>query len=160
MPDQGPSLRDIHVPHVSPWWPLAPGWWALAALFAAVVIVAIVMWRRRAAWRRYVGHTLMDLRAATRQHAQDGDNARFAAIASQLLRRVARTRDPRAVTLHGTAWRDALASMAPGQDVSRLARLEDALYRPVATLDVPAVARDAEIWVRAALRRRKAHVAA
>jgi hypothetical protein len=169
MPDQGPQLRDVHVPHVSLWWPLAPGWWVLAGVLLIAVVVLVLLWRRRAAWHRYVDGTLNDLRDASQRHAQDGDTARFAAAVSQLLRRVARTRDPRSVTLRGTAWRDALASLAPRQDVSRLAELDNAMYRPAASIDASAVARDAEAWVREALRRDaqprvagrvKAHVAA
>lgn len=153
MPDQGPQLRDVHVPHVSLWWPLAPGWWVLAGLMMIATVLLVIRWRKRAAWHRYVDGTLKDLRDATARHAHDGDSAHFAATLSQLLRRVARTRDARSVTLRGVAWRDALASLAPRQDVSRLAELDVALYRPVVSLDAPAVARDAEAWVREALRR-------
>jgi hypothetical protein len=153
MPDQGPRLRDVHVPHVSAWWPLAPGWWVLAALLLIVAAVLILAWRRRAAWHRYVDGTLQELRDASRRHAQDGDAAAFATTVSQLIRRVARTRDPRSVTLRGAAWRDALASMAPRQDVTRIAELDVALYRPAVSLDASVVARDAEAWVRQAMRR-------
>lgn len=160
MPTAGPELRDIHVPHVSMWWPLAPGWWVLAALLIAVIVVAVVVLRRRTAWKRYVDATLIDLRAAATRHAVDGDIAAFATVASELLRRVARTRDPHSVVLKGVAWRDALASMSPRQDVQRLAAIDDAIYRPQATLDVGPTARDVEAWVRVALRRSSSHGAA
>jgi hypothetical protein len=29
------QLRDIHLPEAVSWWPLAPGWWVLAALLVA-----------------------------------------------------------------------------------------------------------------------------
>lgn len=159
-PTSGPELRDIHVPPVSMWWPLAPGWWAIAVLLIAAIIAGVIVLRRRAAWKRRVEASLVDLRQATARHAHDGDVAAFATVASQLLRRVARTRDPHSVVLKGVAWRDALASMAPRQDVQRLAAIEDALYRPDATLDVTPTARDVEAWVRAALRRSASHGAA
>lgn len=160
MPTDGPELRDIHVPTVSMWWPLAPGWWLLLALLLAAVVAGVIFLRRRAAWHRRIEATLVDLHEATARHAQDGDIAAFATVASQLLRRVARTRDPRSVVLNGAAWRDALSTMAPRQDVQRLAAIEDAIYRPDAALDVAPTARDVEAWVRAALRRRPAHDAA
>lgn len=159
MPTPGPELRDIHVPQVSMWWPLAPGWWVLFALLVAATVAVIVFLRRRAAWNRRVDAALADLRDATARCAQDGNVAAFATVASQLLRRVARTNDPRSVVLKGVAWRDALAAMAPRQDVTRLARIEDAIYRPEAALDVPLTALDVEAWVRVALRRRLPHVA-
>ncbi|HVI53430.1 MAG TPA: DUF4381 domain-containing protein [Luteibacter sp.] len=160
MPTAGPELRDIHVPQVSMWWPLAPGWWLLLVLLLAAVAVGVIFLRRRAAWKRHVEATLADLRDATARYAQDGDVAAFATAASQLLRRVARTRDPHSVVMKGAAWRAALAAMAPRQDVHRLAAIEDAIYRPEATLDVTPTAQDVEAWVRKAMRRRPSHVAA
>jgi hypothetical protein len=160
MPTAGPELRDIHVPTVSMWWPLAPGWWVLLVLLLAGIVAGVIFLRRRAAWHRRIEATLVDLRQATARYAQDGDVAAFATIASQLLRRVARTRDPRSVVLNGEAWRDALSTMAPRQDVQRLAAIDDAIYRPDAVLDVAPTARDVEAWVRVALRRRSSHGAA
>jgi hypothetical protein len=159
MPTAGPELRDIHVPQVSLWWPLAPGWWVLIALLIAAAAAGVLFLRRRAAWQRRVAAALVDLRVATVRCAQDGDVAAFASVASQLLRRVARTRDPRSVVLKGAAWRDALATMAPKQDVDRLAAIEDAIYRPEATLDVTATAKAVESWVRVVLPRRLPRVA-
>jgi hypothetical protein len=160
MPTAGPELRDIHVPQISPWWPLAPGWWVLFAVAMAAVVAGVIVLRHRAAWRRYVDATLGDLRDATARYAQDGNVAAFASVASQLLRRVARTRDPRSVVLQGMAWHDILATLSPGQDVQHLAAIEDAIYRPDASLDVASTARDVEAWVRTVLRRSASHVAA
>jgi hypothetical protein len=157
MPDQGPELRDVHVPDVSMWWPLAPGWWIVLGVIVIAAIALVVLLRRRRAWRARVERALDSLRDARARHAQDGNVAAFAATTHELLRRVARTRDPRSVSLRGEAWRDALASMAPRVDVAQLATLETAMYRPAAALDVDGVAHDAESWVRAALRRDALH---
>jgi hypothetical protein len=153
MPNNGPELRDIHVPYVSMWWPLAPGWWLSLAVLVALAIVLVVYLRRRAAWRRYVDNSLADLHEAKAKHAADGDALAFAATASQLVRRVARTRDARSVSMSGDVWREALAAMAPKQDVSVLVGLDVAKYRRDADIDVAVAARDVEAWVRAAIRR-------
>lgn len=153
MPPRAPELRDIHVPHVPAWWPLALGWWVLAALLVIVVIVVALLLRRRRAWRRQVDKVLAELHGARDQHARDGDTAAFATAASQLLRRVARTRDSRSVTLSGDAWRGVLALYAPKVPTDRLAALDTAMYRPNAALDVQATSRDVEAWIRTALRR-------
>ncbi|URL58098.1 DUF4381 domain-containing protein [Luteibacter flocculans] len=153
MPENGPALRDIHVPPVSPWWPWAPGWWVLLVLVVIALVVLVIVWRRRITWRRYVDATLADLRDARERHARDGDAIAFAAKASELVRRVARTREPQSVALSGEAWRAALARMAPTQNVSLLATLDDAKYRRDMPIDVDAAAREVEAWVRAALRR-------
>lgn len=173
MPQNGPELRDIHVPQVSAWWPLAPGWWLLLALVVVAMAVAVVVVRRRRAWRRRVDTVLRELRRAVARHAEDGDVAAFAAGTSALVRRVARTRDPHSVVLSGAGWRDALVTMAPGCDVEPLVRLDGAKYLRRADLDVDvdvdAVASAVESWIRAAMRRpvattairpgRRAHVA-
>jgi type VI protein secretion system component VasK len=161
MPTKGPELRDIHVPYVSHWWPLAPGWWGLLALLFIAIVVIVVLLRRRAAWRRHVEATLADVRAAQARHAKDGDATAFAAAASQLLRRVARERDARSVSLKGSAWHDALAAMAPGRDMARLVMLDDAIYRRTAAIDAAATVTDIEAWVRDVLPRsgRRPHVA-
>lgn len=160
MPVNGPELRDIHVPQLSMWWPLAPGWWILLALLVLGVAALVVVLRRRAAWRRYVDASLADLRDASARHAENGDALAFAATASQLVRRVARMRDPRSVTLYGASWRDALAAMTPGHDVAALAALDEAKYRRGTDLDVAGSARAVEAWVRVAMRRRRTHDAA
>ena len=147
MPPQALQLRDVHVPHVS-WWPLAPGWWVLVALVLLAGVFAAWQWRRRIQHRRFVESVLSDLRQAGVRYREDGDNAAFAASAHQLLRRVARARDPHSVTLSAGAWLGALAAMAPKRDIARLAALHDVVYRPSAPLDAEAVAADVEAWVR------------
>lgn len=153
MPQNAPVLRDIHVPEVSMWWPLAPGWWVLIALALIAVAIAIHAWRRRVARRRRADAVLAELHAASERHAVDGDAAAFAASVNQLLRRVARLRDPRSVTLSGDAWARALAAQAPRADVALLVALDAAMYRPRADIDVAGTCRDADAWIRAALRR-------
>lgn len=161
MPQNGPELRDIHVPHVSMWWPLAPGWWVLAILLVAGAVALVIVWRRRMAWRRFVDGSLSDLRDAMAKYAADGDALAFTATASQLVRRVARTRDVRSVALSGQAWHDALSAMTPKHDVTPVVALDTAKYRRNVDIDVAATARDVEAWVRAALRRgRGSHVPA
>jgi hypothetical protein len=156
MPPQEPQLRDIHVPQVS-WWPLAPGWWVLAALVVLALLVVAWLWRRRARRRQFIDAVLADLHDARARHASDGDSAAFAATAHALLRRVARTRDPHSVTSSANAWHDALAGMAPSRDVSRLVALGDVIYQPRAALDVDAVHKDVEVWVRDVLSRGTRH---
>lgn len=91
-------LRDIHLPQPPGWWPPAPGWWLLAALaLAAVVFVAVVLWRgarRRRALRR-----MFDARV----EAAGSAPGRIAAM-SELLRRAAREHDRATATLEGAEW--------------------------------------------------------
>jgi len=100
----GPALvlRDIHVPPPPPWWPPAPGWWILGAvILAALLALGWFAWRRRSR-RRALQRAFDDAMAAAADAA-----ARIAAM-SELLRRAAIRRDPRAATLHGDAWLEML----------------------------------------------------
>lgn len=94
------QLRDIHLPPEPSWWPPAPGWWLLAVLLlVSAVLLARWAWRCVRARRRLA--RLMAEFDAVAGLVDPG--ARLAAI-SQLLRRAARLRDPRAANLQGDDW--------------------------------------------------------
>ncbi|HVI25570.1 MAG TPA: DUF4381 family protein [Xanthomonadaceae bacterium] len=91
-------LRDIHQPPAPGWWPPAPGWWLLAAL----VLLAAAWFAWRAWRRRQRRRALVRLFDDTVARAQAP--AEQVAAMSELLRRAARTVDPRADTLLGDDW--------------------------------------------------------
>lgn len=80
-------LRDIHLPAEIGWWPLAPGWWLLAALLlASLVYLVYRLWRgwKRAAARRAA---LAEFRELRSKFDEDGNAAEFVTAVSTLLRR-------------------------------------------------------------------------
>ncbi|OZB54177.1 MAG: hypothetical protein B7X38_01555 [Stenotrophomonas sp. 14-69-23] len=91
-------LRDVHLPAAPGGWPPAPGWWLLlgALLLGLGAVVALRLHRRR---RRRRWQSLFDGTLA----AAPGAAARIG-IASELLRRAARRRDPAAALLQGEDW--------------------------------------------------------
>ena len=91
-------LRDIHQPPAPPWWPPAPGWWIVAAML--LLVAGIVSW---VAWRRHRRRSALERLFDDRMRAAPTPAAQVAAI-SELLRRAARRRDPRADTLQGDDW--------------------------------------------------------
>ena len=158
-PQDGPQLRDIHVPPDPGWWPPAPGWWLLALIVLVLgVFVCRRTWRtlRVRHWRRRV---LAELDRLVAAHAAQPDPAGFAAGISQLLRRAARQLDPRAATLRGDAWLDFLEARLPRGHVATGSfrnaaahALADAPYRPahdpaLQALDAPALAALARTWL-------------
>jgi hypothetical protein len=101
------GLRDIHLPAPVPWWPLAPGWWALFALVGLSAFAAAWIVRRR---RRSVRHAalaeLRALEAAFRAAGAGTDRVELAISVTTLLRRVALVRVTRdgVGSLHGEPW--------------------------------------------------------
>ena len=102
-----PLPKDVHLPAAPALWPLAPGWWLLAALLCA----ALAGWgwhvlrrrRRRAKMLR-----MFDAAIAGAPTPQ----AQVAAM-SDLLRRAARRVQPGAEALDGEAWLAALDAGLP-----------------------------------------------
>jgi hypothetical protein len=104
----GLVLRDVHVPPVPSLWPPAPGWWLVAGVVVALLVLAWWLQRRRAlrlqSWQR-----LFDAASA-----QPSPPARVAAM-SELLRRAARRVDPDSEKLEGQQWLEFLDGSRPGQ---------------------------------------------
>jgi len=107
------GLRDIHLPPPVPFWPPAPGFWALAALvLLAGVATAVWLRRRRQSPRRAA---LGELEVLAGRFAGDADRAALAEALTTLLRRVALARRTSraaevvaagdgAGVLHGEPW--------------------------------------------------------
>lgn len=106
MSDDALPLRDLHLPETIGWWPLAPGWWMLIALFVAAV--AYVSWRWYRAWRfdaprRFALRELARFEAAYLEHRNP---VMLGAQLSALLRRGMLAYAPREdiAGLTGDAW--------------------------------------------------------
>jgi type II secretory pathway pseudopilin PulG len=99
-------LRDLHLPDPVGWWPLAPGWWLLAALAAAALGYLARRWlaaRRRNAARR---QALAALETCVDEYRRHGNAVRLGGELSELLRRTMLAYAPRAEVagLTGEAW--------------------------------------------------------
>ena len=49
MNENALPLRDLHLPEPNGWWPLAPGWWGVIAIFS--VLLAVILWHSYLRWR-------------------------------------------------------------------------------------------------------------
>jgi hypothetical protein len=93
------NLNDIVAPAAAGWWPVAPGWYVVAGLFlAGLVIVALRQWRR---WRRNRYRRL-----ALEQLAVIRSDKEALSQLPQLLKRAALCAWPReeVASLSGAAW--------------------------------------------------------
>ncbi|MFK8013976.1 MAG: DUF4381 domain-containing protein [Gammaproteobacteria bacterium] len=111
----GLPLRDIHLPAPVSWWPPAPGWW----LLAGVLVALIILWFRRRSQLKVRRAGLRSLTEIEREFRAHGDGQRLSADVSTLLRRVCLTYLPResVASLTGKAWRDAMASVVASRGV-------------------------------------------
>ena len=104
-PEQIP-LRDLHLPDVISWWPLAPGWWvviALALIGLGFLLRAWLRTRARGAARRYA---LLQLSEIEQQYDEQRNLVAFGASLSELLRRTMLAYTPRenVAGLTGEEW--------------------------------------------------------
>ena len=99
-------LRDLHLPEMTGWWPLAPGWWVLIALaFCGLVYLA---WQ---AFRKFQNNAarrsaLSQLRYLKAEYSWTGDATSLGIRLSELLRRAMLAYAPReeVAGLTGADW--------------------------------------------------------
>ena len=106
MDPQQIPLRDLHLPEVIGWWPLAPGWWFLIALLVAglgyLLYQLFTQWRRNAARRI----ALKELARIQYDYQNGVDEISLAIELSELLRRTMLAYAPRneVAGLTGERW--------------------------------------------------------
>jgi hypothetical protein len=99
-------LRDLHLPEMIGWWPLAPGWWFLIVLVAAglgyLTYQSFAKWRRNAARRI----ALRELARIQHEYKDGVDEISLAIELSELLRRTMLAYAPRneVAGLTGESW--------------------------------------------------------
>ena len=124
-------LRDVHDVPVPSLWPLAPGWWAMLALLAAIGL-ALALWR----WQK---HRRLQRAKALFDHAlaQATTPAQRLQAMSDLLRRAARRQRADADTLTGEAWLSFLDAGLTDQPFTTGggALIESGLYTPKLTAE-------------------------
>lgn len=146
------NLNDIVMPTPVSWWPLAPGWYVVAALIMAVLLVlGMRRWKR---WRqnRYRGQALREL-ARMRQGMERDDLQGL----PELLKRAALSAWPRntVAALVGPDWHRFLDDSAGidrfcsgmGQVLDRLAHAP-ARTAPISRGEATAVLDAAEVWLK------------
>jgi hypothetical protein len=104
-------LRDIHLPAEIGWWPPAPGWWLIAGVIVAGLL--LVVWRYRLQYRERAA--LRGLKAVARALAEGGAPTVCVQRISMILRRFAMSVAGQAPVagLTGDAWLRFLDSRWP-----------------------------------------------
>ena len=104
-PEQIP-LRDLHLPEMVGWWPLAPGWWVLIGLVLIVAGYVLRRWQQLRASGAVRRHALAQLNELLTDYEQHRNVVRFGAEVSELLRRTMLAYAPRSKVagLTGEEW--------------------------------------------------------
>ncbi len=133
------ALRDIQAPEPISWWPLAPGWWLLAALLLALLVwLGMSLWRANRRRREFVAQQQWLMAELNRIEQQAKRQPREAlSQLSQLLRRCAlkmqatgfESEQPVA-GLHGDDWLNWLQNHGGESLAKHQEWLLEAPYRP------------------------------
>ncbi len=117
MNDQDPlaQLRDIHVPEAVGLWPPAPGWWLLAAIILAAIVVTIVWRYRLYKNNRYRGEASKNLDVAWKCFLENKDAQAYILQLTQVLKRTALTAYPKLPInrMSGNQWLSFLDTTMP-----------------------------------------------
>ncbi|MEM7563368.1 MAG: DUF4381 domain-containing protein [Pseudomonadota bacterium] len=145
------ELRDIHLPSESLWWPLAPGWWVLAFLGLALIVMLprIMRWLRRKPLRRT---SLQQLKQIRKDHHLEADSRILLARLSELLRRTLISYQGRKgfAGSTGDEWIGQIEALSASQPFSQeqLELLTSGRYRADLAYDPDALLASCEKWLR------------
>lgn len=151
------ALRDIHLPEPVSWWPPAPGWWLLALVALAVLVLAPWALHRHLRKRRQLGRVLAEVDTLEAAYRRSGDAQALCSGLSLVLKRVALAAWPRerVAGLTGRAWLEFLDDSGgggafangPGQ------ALAGAGYGEATAVDGAALVALARRWITGTLKR-------
>lgn len=145
-------IRDIHLPELPGWWPIAPGWWLLLILI--IVLVTLLPWLlkklRQKSLNQLASQEFMTIQS---RYEQNHDKARLVQELSVLLRRTGMSLGSRqqAAGLTGTNWTGYLASLTSETHLAtRFERLLSTdLYRKEPDFDAEDLLRCCQQWLQA-----------
>ncbi len=147
-------LRDIHLPEPISWWPPAPGWWGILALFILLLLPTLLVLRLRnkGELRRTSKASIERVFAEYKIHC---NSRHLIDELSMLLRRISLSHYPRSEVagLTGDAWLEFLdlgvkdTPMQSGFSTGAGAVLALAPYKPDVQIDVDALHHICIQWV-------------
>ena len=155
------ALKDIHLPEVSLWWPLATGWWLLLILLFLFIFYAprLLRWLR---WKPVKTLALRELVRIRDDMNEDLDRQKVLREISVLLRRTVISYCGRAdsASITGKRWVQQLKQLSGDEcfTAEQSEWLSVGQYKPSAACDLQAMLQSCENWLNA-LPRKALHVA-
>ena len=87
MDETALPLRDLHLPDAIGWWPLAPGWWVVVAILAAVLGYILLRTYRRWQFNAPRRYAMRELARYEAEYLAHRDPVMLGKQLSELLRR-------------------------------------------------------------------------
>jgi len=146
------TLRDIHLPDASLWWPPAPGWWAALALL--LLLALSIPWMIRRLRHKPVNRLCLQELKTIRQRLDAGEskNAVLRDTAALLRRTLIayRGREGFAAST-GATWVTQLQALGTDETFSQaqLELLAHRRYRRDSDYDIDSLLQACERWMRA-----------
>lgn len=150
VPPELAQLRDIHLPGLVGWWPLAPGWYLLLMILVLTLLSLVFLLRRhylQAQVKRQALHVLVSYEQAFIEHRNSQITA---AQVSELLKRVALMYFSRSdvASLQGDAWIMFLNQTSKQLDFNEVRHeLLEVPYQPMTTDDLQRLFQLARQWI-------------
>jgi len=156
------QLADIHLPDPVGFWPLAPGWWVLIALFVLFIIWMLVLTFRKFLWKKRLEAAQNELDKAIVAYrekcAHENADENQAGLdylyeVNKVLNRVALYTDTSQkrdiARLSGSAWLTYLDQSYGGNDFSQGPGkvLAEGQYRPVFAGEIEALYTLSKQWI-------------
>lgn len=145
------QLKDIHLPAEVGWWPLAPGWYVLIAVFFIVLFVMIALLHQRHVHRLPKKNALLLLDSYVAQYQHDHQTQLTCARLSELLKRVALVYYPRreVASMHGQEWIDFLTATSKGIDFESIKTLLlEAPFKQNKSLELTGLIKATQLWIK------------
>ena len=143
------QLKDIHLPKPISWWPLAPGWYILAALIIILCAGVIIYFLKRKRRHQIRGKALQHLQTLQKQELDDSE---YVSEISVLLKRCALGYYARkeVAPLTGTAWLNFLDEKGKTEEFSEGVGqvLLDSAYKPSVQVNRDSLHKLVEAWLR------------
>ena len=144
------ELQPLREPGLIGWWPPAPGWWLLLALFIlALAGISWLLWRRYQA-NAYRRRALRQLERLRTTYLEDHDSKRYVSASNALLKSVALRAYPadRVASRSGDDWAAFLDSTVAG-GCEFPGTMASALYQRAAPeIDLDRMYNCAVTWIR------------
>ncbi|MCM2679222.1 DUF4381 domain-containing protein [Echinimonas agarilytica] len=98
-------IADIHLPRLSGWFPLAPGWWAVLAVLVSCIAVVVTRYIKQKKHREYAQQASQEIRSWPRSKVNpESINEVLKVVALRY------SQAPHVASLSGQAWQQWLSA--------------------------------------------------